>query len=141
MESSYLNSPQFFLIAGPCVVESEEICLEIGSHLKSVCADLQIPYIFKASYRKANRTSLNSYTGPGDVEGLKLIQKVGKQLGVPTLTDVHAAEECALAAEYVDVLQIPAFMCRQTDLLLAAGKTGKGVNIKKAQFMNGDAMK
>jgi 2-dehydro-3-deoxyphosphooctonate aldolase (KDO 8-P synthase) len=141
MEPSYLNSPQFFLIAGPCVVESEELCLEIGGRLKTMCEELGIPYIFKASYRKANRTSLNSYTGPGDVEGLELIQKVGKQLGVPTLTDVHSAEECALAAEYVDVLQIPAFLCRQTDLLLAAGKTGKWVNIKKAQFLNGDAMK
>jgi 2-dehydro-3-deoxyphosphooctonate aldolase (KDO 8-P synthase) len=129
------------LIAGPCVVESEAICLEIGQTMKEICADLGIPYIFKASYRKANRTSLNSYQGRGDREGLELIAKVGKTLGVPTLTDVHAADECSMAAEYVDVLQIPAFLCRQTDLLLAAGKTGKWVNIKKAQFLNGDAMK
>ena len=141
MEANYLDSPQFFLIAGPCVVESEAICLEIGQTMKEICADLGIPYIFKASYRKANRTSLNSYQGRGDREGLELIAKVGKTLGIPTLTDVHAAEECSMAAEYVDVLQIPAFLCRQTDLLLAAGKTGKWVNIKKAQFLNGDAMK
>lgn len=141
MNSDYIQTPNFFLIAGPCVVESEEICLEIGATLKEICQRLEIPYIFKASYRKANRTSIHSFAGHGDEYGLKLIQRVGKQLNIPTLTDVHAADECALAAEYVDILQIPAFLCRQTDLLLAAGNTGKWVNIKKAQFLNGSAMK
>jgi 2-dehydro-3-deoxyphosphooctonate aldolase (KDO 8-P synthase) len=141
MNSTYIQTPNFFLIAGPCVVESEEICLEIGSTLKEICQRLEIPYIFKASYRKANRTSIHSFSGHGDEYGLKLIQSVGNQLQIPTLTDVHAADECAKAAEYVDILQIPAFLCRQTDLLLAAGNTGKWVNIKKAQFLNGSAMK
>jgi 2-dehydro-3-deoxyphosphooctonate aldolase (KDO 8-P synthase) len=141
MNSTYIQTPNFFLIAGPCVVESEEICLEIGSTLKEICQRLEIPYIFKASYRKANRTSIHSFSGHGDEYGLKLIQSVGNQLQIPTLTDVHAADECAIAAEYVDILQIPAFLCRQTDLLLAAGNTGKWVNIKKAQFLNGSAMK
>ncbi|MBK9800131.1 MAG: 3-deoxy-8-phosphooctulonate synthase [Bacteroidetes bacterium] len=130
-----------FLIAGPCVVETEAIVFEIASTVKSLCNELQIPYIFKASYRKANRSRLDSFTGIGDEKALELIAKVGQQLQLPTLTDIHTAEEASLAAKYVDVLQIPAFLCRQTDLLVAAAKTGKTVNIKKGQFLAPESMK
>ncbi|MFZ1306090.1 MAG: 3-deoxy-8-phosphooctulonate synthase, partial [Ferruginibacter sp.] len=109
----------FFLIAGPCVVESEDIVMGIAEKVAAICAKLEIPYIFKASYRKANRTSANSFTGIGDKEALELIKKVGEKFSIPTTTDIHTAEEAAMAAEYVDVLQIPAFLCRQTDLLIA----------------------
>nr|GFD45910.1 2-dehydro-3-deoxyphosphooctonate aldolase [Tanacetum cinerariifolium] len=102
---------------------------------------LQIPYIFKGSYRKANRSRLDSFTGIGDETALRILQKVGREIGVPTVTDIHESDEAALAAEYVDVLQIPAFLCRQTELLVAAAKTGKVVNIKKGQFLNGEAMR
>ncbi len=136
----YLSN-NFFLIAGPCVVEGEEIVTEIAEKVSTICKTLEIPYIFKASYKKANRTSLNSFTGLGDNIGLELIKKTGEKFNVPTLTDVHTAEECAIAAKYVDVLQIPAFLCRQTDLLLAAAATGKIVNIKKGQFLSGPSMK
>jgi 2-dehydro-3-deoxyphosphooctonate aldolase (KDO 8-P synthase) len=135
------DTNNFFLIAGPCVVESEEIVMEIAEKVSAICAKLQIPYIFKASYRKANRTSAGSFTGIGDENALKLIKKVGERFNIPTTTDIHAAEEAALAAEYVDVLQIPAFLCRQTDLLIAAAKTGKIVNVKKGQFLSGPSMK
>ena len=135
------NQDNFFLIAGPCVVESEEIVMGIAQKVAAICAKLQIPYIFKASYRKANRTSANSFTGIGDRTALELIKKVGKTFSIPTTTDIHTAEEAAMAAEYVDVLQIPAFLCRQTDLLIAAAKTGKIVNVKKGQFLNGPSMK
>ena len=131
----------FFLIAGPCVTESEDLVMEVGERVKNICAQYKIPYIFKASYRKANRTSLNSFTGIGDEKALEIIQKVGKHLNLPTTTDIHAHEEAAMAARYVDVLQIPAFLCRQTDLLLAAGETGKVVTVKKGQFLNGPSMK
>lgn len=137
----HTESNNFFLLAGPCVVESEEICFEIAEKVKSVTDKLQIPYIFKASYRKANRSRLDSFTGIGDEKGLELIQKVGKKYNVPTVTDIHSHEEAALAAQYVDVLQIPAFLCRQTDLLVAAAKTGKHVNIKKGQFLSAESMK
>lgn len=137
----HLNSDNFFLIAGPCVVETEAIVFEIASKVKSLCNELQIPYIFKASYRKANRSRLDSFTGIGDEKALELIAKVGQQLQLPTLTDIHTAEEASLAAKYVDVLQIPAFLCRQTDLLVAAAKTGKTVNIKKGQFLAPESMK
>ncbi len=113
----------------------------IAEKVSSICARLEIPYIFKASYRKANRTSANSFTGIGDRNALTLIKKTGEQFGIPTTTDIHAAEEAAMAAEYVDVLQIPAFLCRQTDLLVAAAHTGKIVNVKKGQFLNGPSMK
>jgi 2-dehydro-3-deoxyphosphooctonate aldolase (KDO 8-P synthase) len=136
-----LTSNNFFLIAGPCVVEGEEIVFEIAERVSTICKQLQIPYIFKASYKKANRTSLNSFTGLGDDFGLALIKKTGEKFNVPTITDVHTAEECAIAAQNVDVLQIPAFLCRQTDLLLAAAATGKIVNIKKGQFLSGPSMK
>ena len=131
----------FFLIAGPCVVESEEMVMEIAEKVAGICKKLEIPYIFKASYRKANRTSASSFTGIGDEKALELIKKIGSTFSLPTTTDIHTAEEAAMAANYVDILQIPAFLCRQTDLLIAAGKTGKIVNVKKGQFVNGPSMK
>lgn len=137
---SYDNN-NFFLIAGPCVVEGEEVVMEIAQHVSIVCKNLGIPYVFKASYRKANRTSASSFTGIGDEAALQLIQKVGKQFALPTVTDIHANEEAAMAAKYVDMLQIPAFLCRQTDLLIAAAQTGKIVNVKKGQFLSGESMK
>lgn len=136
----HTNSGNFFLIAGPCVVESEENVFEIACTVKEIANKLEIPYLFKASYRKANRSRIDSFTGIGDEKALEIIKKVGTQLQLPTLTDVHTAEECVLAAQYVDVLQIPAFLCRQTDLLIAAAKTGKVVNIKKGQFLAAEAM-
>ena len=131
----------FFLIAGPCVVEGEDLVMEVAEKVAVICANLGIPYIFKASYRKANRTSVNSFTGIGDIEALSLLKKVGEKYGLPTTSDIHAHEEAALAADYVDILQIPAFLCRQTDLLLAAAATGKIVNVKKGQFVSGPSMK
>ncbi|WP_447640011.1 MULTISPECIES: 3-deoxy-8-phosphooctulonate synthase [Chitinophagaceae] len=131
----------FFLIAGPCVVESEELINEVADRVSTVCKNLGIPYIFKASYRKANRTSLSSFTGIGDEKALEMVQRVGERLGLPTTSDIHAHEEAVMAAEYIDVLQIPAFLCRQTDLLVAAAETGKVVNVKKGQFVSGAAMK
>lgn len=137
----YTDSGNFFLLAGPCVVESEEICFEIAEKVKAVTDKLKIPYIFKASYRKANRSRLDSFTGIGDEKGLEIIAKVGRHFNIPTVTDIHGHEEAALAAQYVDVLQIPAFLCRQTDLLVAAAQTGKYVNIKKGQFLSAESMK
>lgn len=131
----------FFLIAGPCVVESEDLVMEVAETVSSICKKLQIPYVFKASYRKANRTSASSFTGLGDELGLGLIKKVGEKYSLPTTSDVHAHDECAEAAKYVDILQIPAFLCRQTDLLQAAAVTGKVVNVKKGQFLSGPSMK
>ena len=135
------NPESFFLIAGPCVVESEEIVMEIADTVSSTCKELGIPYVFKASYRKANRTSANSFTGIGDENGLSLIKKVGQKYGLPTTSDIHAHEEAAMAAPFIDILQIPAFLCRQTDLLEAAAITGKIVNVKKGQFLSGASMK
>lgn len=135
------NKNNFFLIAGPCVVESEELVMEVAEKVAAICKRLQIPYIFKSSYRKANRTSASSFTGIGDEAGLQLIKKVGERFSIPTTTDIHAHEEAAMAAKYVDVLQIPAFLCRQTDLLIAAAETGKIVNVKKGQFLSGPSMK
>ena len=131
----------FFLIAGPCVVESEELIFEVAKKVSTICKSLRIPYVFKSSYRKANRTSASSFTGLGDEDALQMIAKVGKQFSLPTVSDIHAHEEAAMAAKYVDMLQIPAFLCRQTDLLIAAAETGKVVNIKKGQFVNGESMK
>jgi len=131
----------FFLIAGPCVVESEDLVFEVGRKVSQICQKLGIPYVFKASYKKANRTSAGSFTGLGDDTGLSLVQKVGKELNVPTTTDIHSEKETTLAARYVDILQVPAFLCRQTELLIAAGETGKIVNVKKGQFLNGPSMK
>ena len=135
------DSGNFFLIAGPCVVESEAITYQIAHRLQEITNRLQIPFIFKASYRKANRTRLDSYTGMGDEVGLKLLSDTGKKLQLPLLTDIHESREAAIAAEYVDVLQIPAFLCRQTDLLVAAAKTNKVVNVKKGQFLAPESMK
>jgi 2-dehydro-3-deoxyphosphooctonate aldolase (KDO 8-P synthase) len=134
-------SQSFFLIAGPCVVENEALLMEVANEVSRICKRLDIPYIFKASYRKANRTRLDSFTGLGDTEGLELIQKVKHHFNLPVTTDIHSPEEARMAADYVDVLQIPAFLCRQTDLLLAAAETGKYVNVKKGQFLSGPAMR
>ena len=131
----------FFLIAGPCVVESEELVMEVADKVSSICKKLGIPYIFKASYRKANRTSASSFTGIGDETALGLVKKTGEKYSVPTTSDIHAHEEAAEAAKYIDILQIPAFLCRQTELLLAAAETEKIVNVKKGQFISGEAMK
>lgn len=127
---------QFFFIGGPCMLENEKMAFKIASELKTICMDLNIPFIFKASYDKANRTSVKSFRGPGALKGLKALARIKKALNVPVLTDVHSPAEAKLAAKYVDMLQIPAFLSRQTDLLLAAAKTGKAVNIKKGQFLS-----
>lgn len=134
------NSQNFFLLAGPCVVEDEVMPLEIANEIKTITDSLGIPFIFKASYRKANRSRLDSFTGIGDEKALKVLRQVREQVGVPIVTDIHLPQEAAMAAEDVDVLQIPAFLCRQTDLLVAAAQTGKIVNIKKGQFLSAAAM-
>lgn len=134
------NSDNFFLLAGPCVIEGEDMALRIAEKITEITTRLQIPYVFKGSYRKANRSRLDSFTGIGDEKALKILRKVGETFGVPTVTDIHETHEAAMAAEYVDVLQIPAFLCRQTDLLVAAAQTGKIVNIKKGQFLSPGAM-
>lgn len=135
------DDKNFFLIAGPCVVESETLVMDVAEKVFDICKSLRIPYTFKASYRKANRTSGDSFTGIGDAEAMQLLQKVKQKFSIPVTTDIHTAEEAVTAAQFVDILQIPAFLCRQTDLLLAAAKTGKIVNVKKGQFVSGDAMK
>lgn len=134
-EYIYSASGNFFLIAGPCVVEDEKMAFPIAEELLKICDSLDIPLIFKASYRKANRSRADSFAGIGDEKALKVLRGVGETFHVPVITDIHSAQEAAMAAEYVDILQIPAFLCRQTDLLLAAGETGKPVNIKKGQFV------
>ena len=136
------NNPagNFFLLAGPCVIEGEEMAMRIAERVVGVTEKLQIPYVFKGSYRKANRSRLDSFTGIGDEKALKVLKKVHDTFGVPTVTDIHSADEAEMAAEYVDILQIPAFLCRQTDLLVAAAKTGKTINIKKGQFLSPLAM-
>jgi len=137
----HTHSGNFFLMAGPCVIESEEIALRIAERIVGITDKLEIPLIFKGSYRKANRSRLDSFTGIGDEKALKILNKVSREFGVPTVTDIHESHEAALAAEYVDVLQIPAFLCRQTDLLIAAALTGKAVNVKKGQFLSAGSMK
>jgi len=137
----HTSSGNFFLIAGPCIIENDKNPFEIAEEVIRITDKLQIPFIFKASYRKANRSKLDSFTGIGDIEGLEILRAIKEKYGIPVLTDIHTAEEAALAAQYVDVLQIPAFLCRQTDLLVAAAKTGKVVNIKKGQFLSAEAMK
>ena len=132
---------RFFLIAGPCVVENEEITFETATKIKEICTELDIDFVFKSSYRKANRSSINSFSGIGDDAALKILAKVKKELKVSICTDIHLPEEAAFASEVADILQIPAFLCRQTDLLVAAAKTGKIINIKKGQFLSPDAMK
>lgn len=137
----HAGAGNFFLIAGPCVVEGEEVVMEIAARVSEICDRLSIPYIFKGSYRKANRSRVDSFSGIGDEKALKILRKAGDAFGVPVLTDIHTDEEAAMAAEYVDVLQIPAFLCRQTSLLQAAAATGKVVNIKKGQFISPEAMR
>lgn len=135
------TSKNFFLMAGPCAIEGEDMALQIAEKVVNITSKLNIPYIFKGSYRKANRSRLDSFTGIGDEKALKILRKVGETFNIPTVTDIHETHEAAMAAEYVDVLQIPAFLCRQTDLLVAAAQTGKIVNIKKGQFLSPGAMK
>lgn len=139
--SELQQGDNFFLLAGPCVIEGEDMALRIAERVVKITDKLNIPYVFKGSYRKANRSRLDSFTGIGDEKALKVLEKVRDTFGVPVVTDVHAASEAEMAAEYVDMLQIPAFLCRQTDLLVAAAKTGKMVNIKKGQFLSPEAMK
>ena len=134
------RSDNFFLLAGPCAIEGEKMVMEIAEKILSITNKLEIPFIFKGSYRKANRSRLDSFAGIGDMEALEILKKVGENYNIPTVTDIHTAEEAAIAAQYVDVLQIPAFLCRQTDLLIAAAKTGKVVNIKKGQFLAPESM-
>lgn len=135
------NATNFFLLAGPCIVEDEKNVMHIAEKLVRITEDLKIPYVFKASYRKANRTSSSSFTGIGDEKALKILDSVRKKFNIPVVTDIHESQEAAVAAEYVDILQIPAFLCRQTELLIAAAKTNKWINIKKGQFLNGEAMR
>lgn len=142
--TEYLKSSatgNFFLLAGPCVIEGRQMALDIASYIAPICRRLDIPYVFKGSYRKANRSRLDSFTGIGDLEALEILGEVRRQVGVPVVTDIHAAAEARMAADFVDILQIPAFLCRQTDLLVAAAKTGRTVNIKKAQFLSGEDMR
>ena len=136
----HLKANNFFLLAGPCVIEDEKMAFPIAEKILEITNKLQIPFIFKASYKKANRSKMDSFTGIGDLKALKILQKVSKTYDIPVVTDIHTAEDAALAADFVDILQIPAFLCRQTDLLVAAGKTGKVVNIKKGQFLSGSSM-
>ena len=138
LKSSATNN--FFLLAGPCVIEGEQMALEIAEKVVKVTSELNIPYVFKGSYRKANRSRIDSFTGIGDENALKILRKVKETFNIPVVTDIHTNEEAEMAAEYVDILQIPAFLCRQTELLVAAAKTGKMVNIKKGQFLSPEAM-
>ena len=136
----HTDSGNFFLLAGPCAIEGEEMALRIAEKVVKITDTLKIPYIFKGSYRKANRSRIDSFCGIGDEKALKILQKVSREFGIPVVTDIHDASEAAMAAEYVDILQIPAFLCRQTDILIAAAQTGKHVNIKKGQFLSPEAM-
>jgi 2-dehydro-3-deoxyphosphooctonate aldolase (KDO 8-P synthase) len=135
VQNVVIGGPQLFLIAGPCVIESEEHALFMATSIAAICRELGVPYIFKASYDKANRTSITSFRGPGLAEGLRILARVRDQVKVPVLTDVHEAAQATAAGEVVDILQIPAFLCRQTDLLIAAARTGRAVNVKKGQFV------
>ncbi|MBB2144959.1 3-deoxy-8-phosphooctulonate synthase [Pedobacter sp. LMG 31464] len=137
----HTDSNNFFLMAGPCAIEGEDIALRIAEKIVTLTDKLNIPYIFKGSYRKANRSKGSSFTGIGDEKALKILEKIGREFDVPTVTDIHESKEAAMAAAYVDVLQIPAFLCRQTDLLIAAAETGKVVNVKKGQFLSAGSMK
>ena len=135
------STENFFLLAGPCVIEGEEMAMRIAERVVAMTAERNIPYVFKGSYRKANRSRLDSFTGIGDENALRVLRRVRETFNIPVVTDIHSAEEAEMAAEYVDILQIPAFLCRQTDLLVAAATTGRIVNIKKGQFLSADAMK
>jgi len=136
----HTNSNNFFLLAGPCAIESEEMALRIAEKVITITDKLEIPYVFKGSFKKANRSRIDSFTGIGDEKALKILKKVSKTFNVPTVTDIHEVSDAYLAAQYVDVLQIPAFLVRQTDLVVAAAKTGKVVNLKKGQFMSAESM-
>ena len=140
-ELTHNPAGNFFLLAGPCVIEGEEMAMRIAEHIVRITDRLRIPYAFKGSYRKANRSRLDSFTGIGDEKALKVLEKVRRTFGIPTVTDIHTAQEADLAAQYVDILQIPAFLCRQTDLLVAAARTGRTINIKKGQFLSPQAMR
>ncbi len=140
MDLSYFKSDMFFLMAGPCVIENEEMALEIAEKIKAITDKLGIPYVFKGSYRKANRSRVDSFTGIGDGKALDILRKVRETFNIPVVTDIHESHEAQMVAQYVDVLQIPAFLCRQTELLVAAAKTGKIVNIKKGQFLSAESM-
>ena len=137
----HINSNNFFLLAGPCAIESEEMALRIAEKVMEITNKLEIPYIFKGSFKKANRSRIDSFTGIGDEKALKILRKVSETFKVPTVTDIHEISDAAMAAEYVDILQIPAFLVRQTDLVVAAANTGKVVNLKKGQFMSPESMK
>lgn len=137
----HTQSNNFFLLAGPCAIESEEMALRIAEQVLKITDKLQIPYIFKGSFKKANRSRIDSFTGIGDEKALKILRKVSETFDVPTVTDIHEVSDAAMAAEYVDVLQIPAFLVRQTDLVVAAANTGKVINLKKGQFMSPESMK
>jgi len=139
-QEQWICTDTFFLIAGPCVIEDEALTRHIAEELSAICKKLNVPFIFKASYRKANRTKDTSFTGIGDLKGLEILAKISKDFNIPVLTDIHNPDEAKIAAAYVDILQIPAFLCRQTDLLKAAGETGKAVNIKKGQFLSAQSM-
>jgi 2-dehydro-3-deoxyphosphooctonate aldolase (KDO 8-P synthase) len=137
----HTNSNNFFLLAGPCAIEGEDMALRIAEYIVEITSKLEIPYVFKGSFKKANRSRIDSFTGIGDEKALQILKKVSDTFDVPTVTDIHEASDAAKAAQYVDVLQIPAFLVRQTDLVVAAAKTGKVVNLKKGQFMSPEAMK
>lgn len=138
LKSSDKNN--FFLLAGPCVIEGEQMAMDIAGNINEITSKLDIPYVFKGSYKKANRSRIDSFTGIGDIKALEILRKVKETYNIPVVTDIHTETEASLAADYVDILQIPAFLCRQTDLLVAAAKTGKMVNIKKGQFLSPEAM-
>lgn len=135
------NTKNFFLLAGPCAIEGEEMAMRIAEKIVQITAKLNIPYVFKGSFKKANRSRIDSFTGIGDEKALKILEKVGKEFGVPTVTDIHEVSDAQMVAQYVDILQIPAFLVRQTDLVVAAAQTGKVVNLKKGQFMSPESMK
>lgn len=137
----HLDAGNFFLLAGPCVVESKDLCEDIAGRIQEITNRLKIPYVFKASYKKANRSKADSFTGIGDEKGLEILKGIRRNFTLPIVTDIHSVEEAIVASEAADILQIPAFLCRQTDLLLAAGQTGKWVNIKKGQFLAPDSMR
>lgn len=144
MNIDYLKSSKagnFFLLAGPCVIEGESMAMHIAEHIKKVTERLDIPYVFKGSFRKANRSRLDSFTGIGDEKALRILAKVRETFGIPVVSDVHSTEDVAMAADYLDIIQIPAFLCRQTELLVAAARTGKIVNVKKGQFLSPGAIK
>ncbi|NVN94918.1 MAG: 3-deoxy-8-phosphooctulonate synthase [Bacteroidetes bacterium] len=137
----HCKSGNFLLIAGPCVIEDEEMPYKIAEAILKISEKFQIPFVFKASYRKANRSKIDAFTGIGDLKGLEILKNISNKYNIPVITDIHTADEAIMAAQYVDILQIPAFLCRQTDLLIAAAKTGKIVNIKKGQFLSAASMK